>query len=158
MKTKLKVIFLNLDLVLTSAVLTVLVGLTCISVFSRYIFFHPIVWLEEVQLWCMVWLVYLGAGAVYRNGRAYRHRDTGGIISKEGAEDYRRGGQCAHGIHTAVPYGPGRTVGGADAEHRTGYQLHKGALCFDLFGGSGGMLSHDLQHAGGTISIMERRL
>ena len=68
MKTKLKVVFLNLDLVLTSAVLTSLVGLTCISVFSRYIFFRPIVWLEEVQLWCMVWLVYLGAGAVYRNG------------------------------------------------------------------------------------------
>ena len=68
MKTKLKVVFLNLDLVLTSAVLTILVGLTCISVFSRYIFFRPIVWLEEVQLWCMVWLVYLGAGAVYRNG------------------------------------------------------------------------------------------
>lgn len=68
MKTKLKVIILNLDLVLTSMVLAVLVGLTCISVFSRYVFFHPIVWLEEVQLWCMVWLVYLGAGAVYRNG------------------------------------------------------------------------------------------
>ena len=50
MKTKLKVVFLNLDLVLTSAVLTILVGLTCISVFSRYIFFRPIVWLEEVCL------------------------------------------------------------------------------------------------------------
>lgn len=68
MKTNLKDIFLNLDLILTSVVLAFLVGLTCTSVFMRYVFFRPIVWLEEVQLWCMVWLVYLGAGAVYRNG------------------------------------------------------------------------------------------
>lgn len=68
MKNNFKGIWINLDLILTSLVLAVLVGLTCISVFMRYIFFRPIVWLEEVQLWCMVWLVYLGAGAVYRNG------------------------------------------------------------------------------------------
>lgn len=68
MKKKFKTIFSNLDLIVTSVVLAALVGLTFISVVMRYIFFQPIAWLEEVQLWCMVWLVYLGAGAVYRNG------------------------------------------------------------------------------------------
>lgn len=68
MKKDLKNVIINLDLILTSLVLVILVGVTCVGVFMRYVFLRPFAWLEEVQLWCMVWLIYLGAGAVYRNG------------------------------------------------------------------------------------------
>lgn len=158
MKTKLKVIFLNLDLVLTSAVLTVLVGLTCISVFSRYIFFHPIVWLEEVQLWCMVWLVYLGAGAVYRNG--------GHIAIEILVESFPKKVQriIAAAVNVLMVFillflmvQGGRLVGQMlNTGRATSYTKVPYALIYSAV--SGGLLSHDLQHAGGTISIMERRL
>ncbi|WP_343185005.1 TRAP transporter small permease [Anoxynatronum sibiricum] len=59
---------LNLDLVLTGAAFLVLVTITFAGVIMRYFVNRPLVWLEEVQLMCFVWIVFFGAGAAFRTG------------------------------------------------------------------------------------------
>ncbi|SMP40377.1 TRAP-type C4-dicarboxylate transport system, small permease component [Anoxynatronum buryatiense] len=59
---------LNLDLVLTGATFLVLVTITFAGVIMRYFVNRPLVWLEEVQLMCFVWIVFFGAGAAFRTG------------------------------------------------------------------------------------------
>lgn len=59
---------LNLDLVLAGLSLIILIIFTFSGVIMRYIFGRPFTWLEEVQLLCMVWVVYAGAGAGFRMG------------------------------------------------------------------------------------------
>ncbi len=34
----------------------------------RYFIGKPIIWAEEVQLWCFLWMTFLGAGAAFRYG------------------------------------------------------------------------------------------
>ncbi len=58
----------NLDTIVASIVLTILVVLTFAGVLFRYFLGSPFTWLEEVQLACMVWIVYGGAGAAFRAG------------------------------------------------------------------------------------------
>lgn len=58
---------LNLDMYLACAALAVLVVLTVSGVAMRYIVNRPIYWGEEVQLWCFVWVVFLGASSVARS-------------------------------------------------------------------------------------------
>lgn len=58
----------NLDTIVASIVLTILVVLTFAGVLFRYFLGAPFTWLEEVQLACMVWIVYGGAGAAFRAG------------------------------------------------------------------------------------------
>lgn len=45
-----------------------LIGVTFFGVFMRYLFNSPFVWLEEVQLWLMVWVVFYGGAAAVRSG------------------------------------------------------------------------------------------
>lgn len=58
----------NLDVIIASIALIVLVVLTLSGVVMRYVVGQPYTWLEEVQLFCMVWIVYASAGAAYRTG------------------------------------------------------------------------------------------
>lgn len=58
----------NLDVIIASIALIVLVVLTLSGVIMRYVVGQPYTWLEEVQLFCMVWIVYASAGAAYRTG------------------------------------------------------------------------------------------
>jgi TRAP-type C4-dicarboxylate transport system permease small subunit len=58
----------NLDVAVAYAILFVLVGLTVYGVFMRYIVVRPLTWLEEVQLACMVWIVFAAGGAAFRTG------------------------------------------------------------------------------------------
>ena len=58
----------NLDLIVAGIMLVILITLTVMGVMWRYVFAHPFTWLEEVQLACMVWIVFAGAGAAFRNG------------------------------------------------------------------------------------------
>ena len=48
----------NLDIALASIVLAVLIILTFAGVIWRYILSRPFTWLEEVQMACMVWIVF----------------------------------------------------------------------------------------------------
>lgn len=57
---------LNLDFLLTAIALIVITAVTFLGVIMRYCFNSPITWLQEVQLWCFVWIVFFGAGAAFR--------------------------------------------------------------------------------------------
>jgi len=65
-KNKLYLLLGNLDIAVASLTLTVLVALTVYGVFMRYIINRPLTWLEEVQLACMVWIVFAAGGAAFR--------------------------------------------------------------------------------------------
>lgn len=58
----------NLDIAVASITLAVLIILTVAGVAWRYIFGSPFTWLEEVQLACMVWIVFAAGGAAFRTG------------------------------------------------------------------------------------------
>lgn len=58
----------NLDILVAIIALIVLVFLTCSGVVMRYIVGQPFTWLEEVQLFCMVWIVFGAGGAAFRTG------------------------------------------------------------------------------------------
>lgn len=64
----LKKILLNIDAVIAGIALAALVLLTIIGALSRYFLDYPFTWLEEVQIWCEVWVVFIGAGAAFRSG------------------------------------------------------------------------------------------
>ena len=67
-RSKLSSLIGNLDVAIASAILVVLVVLTVYGVFMRYIVNRPLTWLEEVQLACMVWIVFAAGGAAFRTG------------------------------------------------------------------------------------------
>ena len=58
----------NLDIALAGLTLAVLIILTVLGVAWRYVFAQPFTWLEEVQLACMVWIVFAAGGAAFRTG------------------------------------------------------------------------------------------
>ena len=58
----------KIDYLIATIILTLLVVLTVLGVVMRYVFNKPFTWLEEVQLFCMVWLVFFGAAPALRSG------------------------------------------------------------------------------------------
>ena len=65
---KLKNVLCSLDTIVASIVLAILIILTFAGVPFRYILGAPFTWLEEVQLACMVWIVFAAAGVAFRAG------------------------------------------------------------------------------------------
>ena len=65
---KLENVLCSLDTIVASIVLAILIILTFAGVPFRYILGAPFTWLEEVQLACMVWIVFAAAGAAFRAG------------------------------------------------------------------------------------------
>ncbi|HZK70723.1 MAG TPA: TRAP transporter small permease [Clostridia bacterium] len=65
-RTKLTFILVNLDLIFTGITLVALVLLTFAGVIMRYFFNDPIMWQEEIQITCILWVVFLSTGAVFR--------------------------------------------------------------------------------------------
>lgn len=63
-----KTILGNLDIAVASIALIILIVLTFSGVIMRYIVGKPYTWLEEVQLFCMVWIVFAAGGAAFRTG------------------------------------------------------------------------------------------
>lgn len=60
--------FVNLDVIIASLILAILIVSTFAGVIWRYIFKAPFTWLEEVQTACMVWITFAAAGAAFRTG------------------------------------------------------------------------------------------
>lgn len=58
----------NLDLIIAGCALAVLVIVAASTVISRYIVNSPIMWSEEIQILCFMWISFLGAGAAFRYG------------------------------------------------------------------------------------------
>lgn len=66
-KNKILSFLCNLDLLVASVVLGILIVLTFLVIWRRVIG-QPFTWLEEVQLACMVWIVFAAGGAAFRTG------------------------------------------------------------------------------------------
>lgn len=64
----LKKVIGNLDIAVASIALIVLIVLTFMGVIMRYVVGKPYTWLEEVQLFCMIWIVFAAGGAAFRTG------------------------------------------------------------------------------------------
>lgn len=58
----------NLDIIVASLILFAMIVLTFLGVIWRYVLHAPFTWLEEVQMACMVWIVFAAAGAAFRTG------------------------------------------------------------------------------------------
>ncbi len=54
------------DLLIACIALVVLIIVTVSGVAARYIINRPFGWMEEVQLWCLIWTSFFGASAVAR--------------------------------------------------------------------------------------------
>jgi len=67
-KKKLLDLLLNLDYLVATIALLTLVAVTFMGVIMRYFANNPIIWQEEVQSWCMVWIVFIGSSAAVRSG------------------------------------------------------------------------------------------
>ena len=65
-KNPIKTVIGNLDIAVASIALIVLIVLTFMGVIMRYVVGKPFTWLEEVQLFCMVWIVFAASGAAFR--------------------------------------------------------------------------------------------
>ncbi len=61
-------ILANFDVFVAGAALAILVILTFLGVIWRRVIGAPFTWLEEVQLACMIWIVFASAGAAFRYG------------------------------------------------------------------------------------------
>lgn len=59
---------LNIDLLFAGTALVILVIVTFMGVIMRYFINDPIIWQEEIQLFCFAWITFWGGGAVFRNG------------------------------------------------------------------------------------------
>lgn len=57
----------ELDVAAACIVLFLLLCLTFVNVIMRYIMRSPITWAEEMQMFMFLWVVYLAAGAAFRN-------------------------------------------------------------------------------------------
>jgi TRAP-type C4-dicarboxylate transport system permease small subunit len=60
--------FFNFDYVVSCSALAVLILVTFGAVIMRYFVNRPLIWGEEVQLFCIIFVVFFGAGAGFRTG------------------------------------------------------------------------------------------
>ncbi len=58
----------NLDIWVAAIIMFALLILTFVNVLMRYVARSPITWADELQLFMFLWIVYLCAGAGFRNG------------------------------------------------------------------------------------------
>ncbi len=65
-KPSAKFLLLNLDVVIASAAMCILVVLTFAGVIARYVVGHPFTWIEEIQAAMIVWVIFGAAGAAFR--------------------------------------------------------------------------------------------
>ena len=88
-ENKASAILMNIDIVVASIILAILIVLTFLGVVWRYIFNAPFTWLEEVQTSCMVWMDRI---CRRRRGIPLRQpccdRDDRGPDAEEHAEDH----------------------------------------------------------------------
>lgn len=63
-----KAVICNLDIVVSALILLFLIVITFTGVITRRVFNSPFTWLEEVQVACMVWIVFGAGGAAFRTG------------------------------------------------------------------------------------------
>jgi TRAP-type C4-dicarboxylate transport system permease small subunit len=68
MNKKLREILGNLDFIIAGTVLAALILFTFLGVIMRYFISRPVIWGEEFQLFCIIIIIFFGAGAGFRTG------------------------------------------------------------------------------------------
>ena len=68
MNKRLRKILCDLDFYIAGTVLAALILFTFFGVVMRYFIHRPIIWGEEFQLFCIIIIVFFGAGAGFRTG------------------------------------------------------------------------------------------
>lgn len=68
MSKKIKDVLINIDTIIAAVMLILLIFFTFLGVVWRRVFNAPFTWMEEVQLACMVWIVFAGASVAFRTG------------------------------------------------------------------------------------------
>ena len=58
----------NIDLFIATIALIILTLVTSVGVFMRYILKAPLLWQEEAQAFCQVWMIFMGASVAFRTG------------------------------------------------------------------------------------------
>ena len=61
-------ILCNLDLFIAAVAMVVLTLVTAAGVVMRYVLKTPLLWQEEIQAFCQVWMIFLGASVAFRAG------------------------------------------------------------------------------------------
>ena len=106
-ENKASAILMNIDIVVASIILAILIVLTFLGVVWRYIFNAPFTWLEEVQTSCMVWIVFAGAGAAFCD-RDDRRPDAEEYAEDHGNPDFHRSCSCNRiSVHAEHRFHPG---------------------------------------------------
>lgn len=59
---------INIDWMVAGIAFIILVIVTFLGVIMRYFVRSPLIWLEEVQLLCFLWMAVMGGSAVFRHG------------------------------------------------------------------------------------------
>ena len=59
---------LNIDLVIASVCMCILVVLTFVGAIKRYFAHDPIFWMEEIQTWMILWVIFCGSSYAFRKG------------------------------------------------------------------------------------------
>lgn len=63
-----KIKLINLDFYIAIIPLVVLIFVTFFGVIMRYILKNPLGWIEEIQLFSIVWIIFLGGSYAFRTG------------------------------------------------------------------------------------------
>lgn len=66
--TKWKKLLCNLDIGASICFMTVLIAITFMGTLARYLLHAPFTWMEEVQVICIDWIIFLTGGYVFRRG------------------------------------------------------------------------------------------
>ncbi|MEE0673286.1 MAG: TRAP transporter small permease [Enterocloster sp.] len=67
-KSNLLSCILNVDYMIAGVAFIILVSVTFVGVIMRYVFGSPFAWLEELQLFCFIWMAFMGGCIVFRQG------------------------------------------------------------------------------------------
>ena len=59
---------LSIDLIIASICMSILVVLTFVGAIRRYFAHSPIFWMEEVQTWMILWVIFCGSSYAFRKG------------------------------------------------------------------------------------------
>jgi TRAP-type C4-dicarboxylate transport system permease small subunit len=68
MNKRLRQVLRDLDFYIAGTVLAALILFTFVGVIMRYFIGRPVIWGEEFQLFCIIIIIFFGAGAGFRTG------------------------------------------------------------------------------------------
>ena len=65
---KVKTVLMNLDAIISGISLVIVVCITMAGVIMRKVVGQPFAWLEEMQLFFLIWMIFFGGSIAFRTG------------------------------------------------------------------------------------------